>query len=343
MNDEHYRILTEGGVEEWNRWREENPGVTPDLYRAQFTRMDLTEANLKNAFLDGADLTGANLANADLSKSTLRNANLTWCTLYKANLTKCTLFNTFINDVELTATNFSNSAFRMTNLIDLDLRKPLGLESTVHLGPSTIGIDTIYRSQGRISRTFLKNCGLDDIFIDYIPDLIAAAKPIQFYSCFLSYNSKDEDFATRLYADLRKNSVNCWYAPEDMQTGRAIRESVHVAIKDHEKLLLVLSPNSLKSRYVRTEVEKALTQETFTDNGELICKLFPISIVPVDDLPQSPLLQDIKSTYHIGDFSNHTDESTYQKALERLLRDLYTSAEREEGRAPNTPNGLSAR
>ena len=27
-------------------------------------------------------------------------------------------------------------------------------------------------------------------------------KPIDFYSCFISYSTKDDDFAQRLYADL---------------------------------------------------------------------------------------------------------------------------------------------
>ena len=45
--------------------------------------------------------------------------------------------------------------------------------------------------------------------------LVAAMSPIEFYSCFISYSSKDEEFAKRLHADLQSNGVRCWFAPEE--------------------------------------------------------------------------------------------------------------------------------
>ena len=61
-NEEHVALLKQG-VEVWNKWREENPDIRPDLSEA-----DLTGANLARrepatgADLRGADLSGANLA-----------------------------------------------------------------------------------------------------------------------------------------------------------------------------------------------------------------------------------------------------------------------------------------
>ncbi len=34
-------------------------------------------------------------------------------------------------------------------------------------------------------------------------------------SCFISHSHKDEEFAKKLYGDLRNRGVTCWYAPED--------------------------------------------------------------------------------------------------------------------------------
>ena len=42
---------------------------------------------------------------------------------------------------------------------------------------------------------------------------------IEFYSCFISYASRDQEFAERLYADLQSKGVRCWFAPEDMKNG----------------------------------------------------------------------------------------------------------------------------
>jgi hypothetical protein len=38
-------------------------------------------------------------------------------------------------------------------------------------------------------------------------------QPIQFYSCFISYNSKDQKFAQRLHDDLQNSGVRFWFAP----------------------------------------------------------------------------------------------------------------------------------
>ena len=69
-NEEHLNILKQG-VEVWNKWREDNPTVVPDLSLAI-----LVEAHLGGACLDGADLTEANLIDADFRNADLTDANL---------------------------------------------------------------------------------------------------------------------------------------------------------------------------------------------------------------------------------------------------------------------------
>ncbi len=67
MADEtHLKILMQG-VEAWNRWREENPGVRPDLSGADLGGARLSGADLKGANLMGANLSGVNLGGVDLS------------------------------------------------------------------------------------------------------------------------------------------------------------------------------------------------------------------------------------------------------------------------------------
>ena len=87
-----------------------------------------------------------------------------------------------------------------------------------HDGPSTIGVDTIYRSQGKIPEVFLRGAGLPDEFIAYIGSLVG--RPIEFYSCFISYSGKDQEFADRLYEGLQNKGVRCWFAPHDVKGRR---------------------------------------------------------------------------------------------------------------------------
>ena len=63
-----------------------------------------------------------------------------------------------------------------------------GLNSVRHTGPSTIGIDTVYRSQGQIPELFLRGCGVPESFITYAKALTGSA--IEYYSCFITTRPK---------------------------------------------------------------------------------------------------------------------------------------------------------
>jgi uncharacterized protein YjbI with pentapeptide repeats len=103
-NNDHVVIL-ERSAEEWNRWREANPDVRPDLRCANLSRRtlrnvdfraaDLTGSNLSGSELwanfDGANLTGADLSHAVLNRSTLERAILMDANLQHAKLRGVTL------------------------------------------------------------------------------------------------------------------------------------------------------------------------------------------------------------------------------------------------------------
>jgi hypothetical protein len=144
-------------------------------------------------------------------------------------------------------------------------------------------------------------------------------KPIEFYSCFISYSSKDADFAKRLHADLQAQNVRCWFAPEDLKIGDKFRMRIDEAIRIHDKLLLVLSENSVKSAWVEKEVETAFEKERRQDNKPV---LFPIRLDDAVMQTDQAWAGDIRRTRHIGDFTRWKDHDAYQQAFQRLLRDL---------------------
>lgn len=82
-----------------------------------------------------------------------------------------------------------------------------GLETLKHSGPSTIGIDTIYNSGGKIPDVFLRGCGVPENFITFHKSLVNS--PIEFYSCFISYSHDDKSFARRLHDQLQMRGVRC--------------------------------------------------------------------------------------------------------------------------------------
>jgi hypothetical protein len=73
-NEEHLKILRQG-IEVWNKWREANRDIQPDL----------SGANLHGANLDGADLGHLNLRGTILRGAYLKGAILSFTDLLTAN------------------------------------------------------------------------------------------------------------------------------------------------------------------------------------------------------------------------------------------------------------------
>jgi len=318
-NEEHLRILKQG-VEAWNRWRRQNPETIPNLVGANLIRAILSGANLREANLRGALLFNADLREASLSGADLIGVDLWRANLIKADLKGANLVGANLSMANLSTANLTGAAVGFNTFGDIDLSVVKGLETVKHVGPSTIGIDTIYRSKGNIPEIFLRGAGVPDTFITQIPPLIEQA--IKFYSCFISYSGKDQAFAKRLHADLQSEGVRCWFAPEDMKIGDKIRPTLDESIRRHDKLLLVLSKYSAASQWVEQEVETTLARER--KEGRTV--LFPIRLDNAVMEIESGWPALIRNTRHIGDFRHWGDCDEYQKAFNRLLHDLQKEA-----------------
>jgi hypothetical protein len=309
-NSEHIAKLKEG-VEAWNQWREEHDGVVPDLREAQLVRANLSRANF-----NAADLTDANLSSAVLSEAELVGANL-----IAANLANAVLHEADLHEVILEDTIFGWT----------DLREVKGLDSCIHEGASIIDYWTLAIS-GPLPLAFLRGCGVPDVLIDYLPSLLN--QPIQFYSCFISYSTKDQDFAERLHADLQNKGVRCWFAPHQMQGGKKIDEQIVEAIRLYDRLLLILSEDSITSNWVKREIRKA--QERAERENRRV--LFPVRLIDFETLRNWEFLDPSTGKdfaleiqeYFIPDFSKWKDHDSYQKAFDRLLRDLKAEADRAD-------------
>ncbi|HEX3105680.1 MAG TPA: toll/interleukin-1 receptor domain-containing protein [Terriglobales bacterium] len=344
MADEaQVKILKEQGVEAWNRWRQMSTEASLDLRGADLAGVNLRTANLSGVNLTGAKLTKADLTqatltaarlskadlsqailivseldHADLSEADLDEADLSSTDLSRSDLSETMLLDTNFSNTRIDGTAFHNCTMGGTLLANVDLSQAKGLETVKHFAPSTIGIDTIYLSGGNIPEAFLRGAGVPEPFIINMKSLVTAMSPIEFYSCFISYSSKDQEFAERLNADLRSKNVRCWFAPEDLKIGDKLRPSLDEAIRLHDKLMVLVSENSVSSKWVEKEVETAFEKE----RREKRTVLFPIRLDGAVMETNEAWAADIRRTRHIGDFTDWKNHDSYKKAFERLLRDL---------------------
>lgn len=360
MADEKHLTILKRGVRSWNLWRQ-NSTETPDLHSAElsgldlreadFTDTDLTHSDLNNADLSGARLSRARLVEADLYGTTFNGAIIEACDFRRADLSHAqlrgvilvdsNLNGAYLHDADLTGSNLVGANLRMaaleganftdvligyTTLADCNLSEVQGLESVAHEGPSSIGIDTIYESKGKIPENFLRGCGVPENFIRFIPSLVNSEEGIQFYSCFISYSSQDEEFARRLHGRIRDAHLRVWFAPEDIQGGQKLHEQIETAIRVYDKLLIVLSEASLQSSWVMDELRKAFKAER--QSGKR--KLFPLLLTDFDSLRDwvcrdsnsgEDLAEEVRQ-YFIPDFSNWKDHDAFEASFTRLLEDL---------------------
>lgn len=296
-----------------------------ELGLANLSGAKLSEADLSGAILVGADLTRADLSGADLSGANLSGANLSGAILGEAILSGANLFDAKMNATVLTNANLKSAVCGETLFCNTDLSQTKNLETITHKFPSTLGVDTLYRSTGEIPGEFLRGCGIPENLIKQLRSLAGA---IQYYSCFISYTEADDTFCVKLYNDLQTLGVRCWRWREDAKGGRKLMGEVDTAVQIYDKLVLICSKSSLHAPAVLREIERALQKEDARKSEDDV--LFPIR---VDDYVLDGWNHHRKADVtckNIGDFRDWNDPDKYKKALDRLIRDLQSGSAKQE-------------
>ena len=117
----------------WNRWRDQQPDIAPDLSGADISKGLYRKGKLFGANLSGTDFRGSNmreadlhdsnLKNADLSKTDLRGANLSNTDLSGAELNKSALIGANLQGANLSRADLEKAQFGKANLTGANLEK----------------------------------------------------------------------------------------------------------------------------------------------------------------------------------------------------------------------------
>lgn len=319
-NPEHVAKLNEGR-EGWNAWRKTSD-EKPDLSGVKLIGVSLDLYDLRSADFSDAELERVNFGVALCDDCSFERAFLVSVvflgTLERSNFRSSDISFSVFKNCDLNESDFTAATLFISSFAGGSLRHVIGLDA---MGPSefnSIGIDTFFDSGG-LPVSFLRAANVPEEFIQYASSLVG--KAIEYYSCFLSHSTKDDEFARRLYNDLRGKNIRTWYAPEDLKIGDRFRSRIDESIRIHDKLVLILSANSVASDWVETEVESALERER--KEGKEV--LFPIAIDDEGFTSQQSWAADIRRKRHIGDFRKWKSHDHYTNAFDRLVRDLKKS------------------
>ncbi len=331
-----------------------------DLSRATLRRADLSGARLVGANLTGANLAGANLRGANLENAVLVGANFSEANLDSANLSGCDLNSASFSNSDLTGTdlrgaylgkasffravlsntNFQRAAMFHTVFGDCDLSVPVGLDSVVHMGPSAVGVDTMFRSAGSIPEEFLRGVGVpEDLVVSY--RCTVSSSPNPFTTCYLTYCAKDKAFARRLHSDLQASGLRCWDCPVEVRRGRWagegtpadelgiwIPDDVDRGIRYYDKLVAVCSEDALANEHLRDEITHGIQKQEET--GRRV--LFPVALSSSAYDPRNRYVRVLGLTRHVAfDFRGWEEYHIYEAALDGLVGELRQDQDASSG------------
>lgn len=205
----------------------------------------LSYANLQEADLGGANLTSADLSWTNMSGANLREAQLTTTSLLMADLSGADLRGATIVRAGLDSAIFHQAASGGTLFANCDLRMVIGLESMRHTAPSTISLDTIARSGGRIPRQFLTGAGVAEPLVAAQDVMRAEAR--SFPSTLLVAAKSDSELVEKLCRDLQAAQIPAWALYADDEDALNTGESSLDQVVYYDRLALLCTDSALEN------------------------------------------------------------------------------------------------
>lgn len=134
---------------------------------------------------------------------------------------------------------------------------------------------------------------------------------------FVSHAHQDAEFAQRLAEDLRANGWETWIAPDNILPGEKWVEAINRGLTECGIFALVVSENALKSRWVESETNAAISLE---HRGEM--RFVPLALESVSTPPLW------------GNYQQILFYDDYDRGFQQLLRHFEGGKQSAERAAP---------
>jgi len=269
------------------------------LTGANFSGVDLTRADLSGAEVSRLNCSGARLFRAtlkeirgeatDFSNAVLQGGDLTDSMLSDASFRDADLQETDLAGAELLGVNFSHANLDKANFErvrcgwltwnDVDLSRTTGLDSMTHLGPGSIGLDTLERSGARIPAAFLRGNGVGQ---DWTETYAAHQEPTAASdSFFIVYGAEEESFAGRLHNTLQKHGVRCWLDPRRSAEDNGLTGQIAArGFRVWDRVLLCATRATLSADWMDSLIDSVKRREEAvkTHTGRSVTLMWPLNL-----------------------------------------------------------------
>lgn len=134
---------------------------------------------------------------------------------------------------------------------------------------------------------------------------------------FISHSTKDKPFVRKLAADLVASGVKVWLDEQNILVGDSIPEKIAQGLAESDFFLIVVSENSVKSEWVKKELNSAIVNEI---------ERRKVTILPIK-LDGAKMPDTINDKLY-ADFSQ-----SYEDGLEKLIRSIKARKVVTDGRS----------
>lgn len=113
---------------------------------------------------------------------------------------------------------------------------------------------------------------------------------------FISHSSRDRHFADALAAALERHGITFFYSRRAIRGGQDWHDEIGTALARCDHLLVILSPNSVTSKWVKRELLYALREDQYEDH------VVPLVIEDCNQKNLSWTLEEFQSVDFTGEF-----------------------------------------
>ena len=148
----------------------------------------------------------------------------------------------------------------------------------------------------------------DEKKLEEIQNILGAVQSNMKKQVFISYSSKDNIWADRIFDNLKNSGILCWKAPEDIPAGSNYQTEIPKGLQETYILLVILSENSERSRWCYKEIGSAI------GSGHIV---IPVKVEDYESSDQFKFLMDGEQIFPAYDY---LDKGSVREMLEKLTK-----------------------
>jgi len=96
---------------------------------------------------------------------------------------------------------------------------------------------------------------------------------------FISHANEDMAIARRIADGLKKMGLEAWLAESEILPGENFAAMISDALDDSQAMVVIITPNALRSPWVRQEIEYALGKQSYSG------RVVPVVAGPAGEMP----------------------------------------------------------